>query len=370
MKNVLFITNGHGEDMVAQNIIKALPLDKINVDVLPVVGKGEQYSDLPVKLIGPRIVLPSGGFGLRNYSCLIKDLFSGLIGKTAVQISTLRDRRFNYSLVIAIGDVVPIVYSILTQCPFILVGVNKSAYYKKLAFNYTSLEKWLLRKYCRLTFARDEKTAVSFQKDGIKTMYLGNPLMDGVKGISTEVERSAHFRVRKGKTIGFLPGTRDDAYKNIEDFYKIASLIKQSDKKIKFVLSFPSNLDKKRFSKIKPLIKMKLSNDFLKVLKSSGLIIGLSGTGNEQAAGCGIPVIAFPGRGAQFNSRFAAGQKELLGKALLLLPRDSKLIAKASLRLLRNRKRIRLMGKEGIKRMGKPGASRKIGKIVEKELRF
>jgi len=360
MKNFLFITNGHGEDIVAVQIIKELSKKHLDIDVMPVVGKGDIFKGLGVKMIGPRKALPSGGFGLRNYSYLSKDIFAGLLGKVISQVRVLNNNKWSYSLVIGIGDIVPIIYSMLTGCKFIFLGVNKSEYYKKLAFNYTWIEKKLLKDRCELTLARDRRTANALASYGINAQYVGNPMMDAVK----DIRRSGHRGIGKSRVIGFLPGTRDDAYKNIEDFYKIAWQISLINKKIRFILSIPSTLDRKKLLNIKMPVNIKLSSNFKDVLSRSSIIIGLSGTGNEQAAGIGLPVIAFPGRGAQFNSRFAHGQKELLGDALLLLPRRSETIAKEAVALLKNRKRIVSMGRAGMKRMGGPGATKRIAEII------
>jgi len=359
-KKILFITNGHGEDLVAAQIIDELNHKKLKIDVMPVVGDGRIFRKLNVKIIGPKNLLPSGGFGLRNYGYLFRDLFSGLIPNTIEQMRVLNKNKWEYSLVIGIGDAVPIIYSILTGCRVIIIGMNKSEHYRKLGFNYLWAEKWLLKKYCKLILARDEKTAKALRSFGIKSLYVGNPMMDmGIDKI-----RNPKSEIRN--TIGFLPGTRQDAYNNIEDFYKIAWNIRKLDKKIRFILSFPGTLDISHLKKIKKpdSVKIEISRDFNKVLARSTIVIGLAGTANEQAAGLGIPVIAFPGRGAQFNSRFAHGQKELLGNSLLLLPRRSQLIAKEAVDLIHNRKRMKRMGKAGIKRMGRPGASKKISNII------
>ena len=53
------------------------------------------------------------------------------------------------------------------------------------------------------------------------------------------------------------------------------------------------------------------------LLEGSRICLGLAGTANEQAAGLGRPVVAFPGPGAQFTSKFLAAQKRLLGDALV-----------------------------------------------------
>ena len=361
MKKILFISNGHGEDMITARIIKELKIKDLRVDVLPVVGTGKAFEHLKVNVLGPRRSLPGGGFGMRNFSFFIRDIFSGLFGKIREQIRVLDDNKWGYALVVGVGDIVPIVYSMMTGCKFIFIGVNKSAYYKKLAFNYTWLEKLLLKKYCMMTFTRDVRTETSLQKSGVESTYAGNPMMDLVKpGI-----RGKGSGVRKGKVIGFLPGTRNDAFKNIEDFYKIAWQINKSDKKVKFIMSVPNTLNKNRLLRLKPPVKLEMSGDFNKVLRKSTIIVGLSGTGNEQAAGVGLPVISFPGRGAQYNHKFASGQKELLGDALMLLPRNSEFIAKEALSLLNSGAKRKKMAKAGYSRMGEPGASRKIALVIK-----
>jgi hypothetical protein len=362
MKKLLFITNGHGEDIIAAEIIRNIKSRSIKIDVIPVVGRGNVLSKLKVNIIGPRKALPGGGFGLRNFSFLIKDLFSGLISKVFSQIRTLRRNKGRYDLVVGVGDIVPIIYSIFTECKFIFVGANKSEYYKKFAFNYTGFEKHLLKRYCALTLARDEKTAENLGFAGVKALFVGNPMMDMVRSVA----RGQGSGVRKTKTIGFLPGTRDDAYKNIEDLYRVAEKINKLDKNIAFIMSIPSTLDKERVAKLNRSVNIEQTDDFNKVLGSSNLIIGLAGTGNEQSAGLGIPVIAFPGRGAQYNYKFAKAQKELLGDSLLLMNRNSDNIASEALNILYDKKRASAMSKEGKLRMGKPGASNKIAKMIVK----
>jgi hypothetical protein len=368
MKNLLFITNGHGEDIVAAKIIREIKGRNIKIDVMPVVGHGDAFKGLKVSFIGPKKILPSGGFGLRNYSFLIRDIFAGLLTKAYQQMKLLRKKRGRYDLVIGIGDIVPIFYSVITASPFVFVGVNKSEYYSKLAFNYTSFEKWLLKKHCKLTLARDKRTADALSLEGINTKYVGNPMMDMGKS-EVRSRKSEVMKDTKRKTIGFLPGTRDDAYKNIEDFAKIAWQINKLDKNIRFVLSCPASLDAKKVEQHNKFSDMAVIADFSAVLSASDIIIGLSGTGNEQAAGLGKPVIAFPGRGAQFNSKFAIAQKQLLGDALMLTQRSSEMIAHEAVSLIYDKKRISLMSKAGKVRMGRPGASKKIAEIIVRMLK-
>ena len=65
--SILFICNGHGEDVIASEIIKKL-LAKIknkNIEVLPLVGNGEVFNSIKsnnFRKIGYLKELPSGGF--------------------------------------------------------------------------------------------------------------------------------------------------------------------------------------------------------------------------------------------------------------------------------------------------------------------
>ena len=76
--SLLFICNGHGEDVIASEIIKRL-LKKIknkNIEVLPLVGNGDVFNSIKSKnfrKIGYLKKLPSGGFSNRSLRgfCLI-----------------------------------------------------------------------------------------------------------------------------------------------------------------------------------------------------------------------------------------------------------------------------------------------------------
>ncbi len=351
MKKILFITNGHGEDLVAAEIIKKLS-GKVEVSVLPIVGEGKPFEYLQVKVLGPRKKLPSGGFSLRNLWYLAKDLYAGLIGNRFEQIRILKKFKGKFDLVVAIGDIVPIIGALKVKAPLIFVGVNKSSYYRWFGYNYTSWEKLLLRKHALKVYVRDKATEQDLKNRRIKVKsaeYVGNPLMDCFQYAPRP---SPHVPV----SIGFLPGTREDAKLNLEDFEKIVEEIiemKDPDIQLEFMIA----------TTLQNIPEYMENKSFADVLAQSDLIIGLSGTGNEQAAGSGKPVISFYGRGSQYNKRFAKAQKQLLGEALLLVRhRDPLSVAAEVWQLLRNPAKIEYMGKAGKERMGSTGA---IGKIAE-----
>lgn len=346
MKRILFLTNGHGEDQTAARIIKNLP-QGFDISVYPLVGEGLEFKNLYVKVLEPRRALPGGGFSLRNFWTLPKDLFYGLFTLFHSQMKRLFSLRGQFDLVIAIGDFVPIVGALFTKTPFIFVGVNKSEYYHSLGFNYTFFEKYILKKYAKIVYARDEITAESLKDYGINAIYAGNPLMDGLSAMTNDLPagRQANLKMsNEGHIIGFLPGTREgDIGKNLEDFRKIQIELKKIDKNLKFLTAYKDP-----------------DHTFEDIIFNSDIVIGLSGTGNEQAAGIGKPVVAFIGRGSQYNKKFANAQKQLLGEALALTRRDPIKVAEEVWEILNDKQRQEYMAETGKKRMGDAGSVEKI----------
>ena len=357
MKKILFITNGHGEDLVAAEMIKRLQ-GKTHLLVLPLVGEGKIYDNLEAVVIGPKRILPSGGFSLRNLWHLPADLYAGLIGNTLEQFGILKDIKNWIDLTVGIGDIMPILGARRVKSPFIFVGVNKSSYYKTFGSNYTPWEKLLLQKNASKVFVRDKVTETDLRTQGIKIAnaeYVGNPLMDCIHTTTHKLEEAQTSSLGlEYKTIGFLPGTRGDARINLEDFEKITECLihmKVPEIELKFLTA----------TNLKTIPEYMERKSFPQLLLGSDLIVGLSGTGNEQAAGSGLPVLSFYGRGSQYNKKFAEAQKQLLGDALYLVKDNDPLpIAAEIWHLLRNPERMQQMGLVGKERMGSPGAVQKI----------
>ena len=76
--SILFICNGHGEDVIASEIIKRLlkTIENKNIEVLPLVGKGDAFNSIQSKnfrKIGYLKELPSGGFSNQSLKgfCLL-----------------------------------------------------------------------------------------------------------------------------------------------------------------------------------------------------------------------------------------------------------------------------------------------------------
>ena len=100
VKRLLVVSNGHGEDLEAAQILGALPPDDVALSAFPLVGLGSAYPSR-VTLLDPRRDFPSVGFGLRaGWTTLYADLASGWLGFWQRQRQTLRAQRGRIDLVI------------------------------------------------------------------------------------------------------------------------------------------------------------------------------------------------------------------------------------------------------------------------------
>lgn len=370
-KKILFITNGHGEDAVALEIIKHLSRADatIQVSALPLVGSGEVFKKKQINVIGNPKNLPSGGFSFRNLKYFWQDLRSGLLSNLFKNIGALINNRREFDLVIGVGDIISLIFSKFIRAPFIFVGVNKSSYYTFTGYDYTFIEKWLMKKCAKKVYARDALTQEEIKNEGIEAEFVGNPLMD-------TIDFELKLDINPNKTyISLLPGSHDDAGMNLDDLIEVARTIKQlyHEKEIEFLVPAPPSLHTELLDTARknqnlnpqdkqyPNVKI-LNGHFGASLQAAKIVIGLAGTANEQAVGLLKPVVSFPGRGSQYTQKFAEAQKQLLGKGLMLTTKEK--AAQMVTNLLKNEAQIARMTEEGKNRMVKSDACEKIAQYL------
>ncbi|MCF8009201.1 MAG: lipid-A-disaccharide synthase-related protein [Halanaerobiales bacterium] len=382
MEKIFIVSNGHGEDMIAAKLIRSLLKkdNSIDIKVLPIVGEGKYFNNLPLDLIGPKTKLPSGGFARNSVLNFFKDIKSGLVSKTYRQIKTLRKIKNKVDITIVIGDIYALVLTGLFKGgKVIFLPTAKSEYIN----GHYKIEKYLMKRYAEMVLPRDKKTEDNLNEYGLKTNYFGNLMMDcfDINNID--------FKLREDSfKVGLLPGSREDSYRNLIDFIKVIDQlekIKKSTfdfltpvtgdfsldilvKKIKdigwkVIDKDSEHIKLQLISKSKNSIISIIHNGFGDVLAQSEVFIGMAGTANEQAVGMGKPVITFPGTGLQFNFEFAADQKMLLGDGVKLIKRDFKKVAYALVELLEDEEEYLKRSKAGQSRMGKRGA---VDKTAEK----
>ena len=376
IKNLMFISNGHGEDMMTSKLIEALLKEtslELDISVLPIVGTGDSFESLPVEILGPRKTLPSGGFARNSWQNLWEDIKAGLLVNTFRQIKELRKQKNNKELSVVVGDVyILLLTGLFLGGDILFIPTAKSEYIN----GHYKIEKYLMKKYANLVLPRDQKTKEDLVENGINAEFNGNLMMDcfEIKSIDFGLEPDSI-------KIGILPGSREEAYDNMLDFMKvIEELEKLKKENYEFLVAVAGNFSiaklKNKLDKVNWHIKEKsgknvklqifspnelskisiIYNGFGDVLDQAELFLGMAGTANEQAVGLGKPVVTFPGTGAQFDYEFAADQKRLLGDGVKFVDRNFVNVAYSIIELLEDDEEYKKRSEIGQQRMGERGA--------------
>ncbi|BDA39664.1 lipid-A-disaccharide synthase-related protein [Candidatus Atelocyanobacterium thalassae] len=404
---ILAISNGHGEDIIAISIIKKLMTysEVSQIVALPLVGEGHAFKQNQIPIIGKVSVMPSGGFNQQT-SELLRDVNKGLINLTYQQYQVIYQWGKKDGVILAVGDILPLFFAWLSNTNFVFIGVAKSEYYVRdekgwlsstLKVNrcfksiYYPWERWLMKSAkCKGVFVRDTLTAVNLNKLKISAHFLGNPMMDDFSD-AKQTYRNIHLDKIK---ILLLPGSRTpETLRNWTLILQSVQTILESFPKKSFLflsaiapslncIPFRQELIKHNWKsqildrsyinfKDSQALQFQKENATLiltqfaynECLQLSNLGIAMAGTATEQFVGLGKPVISFPGEGPQFTRQFAEKQTCLLGPSVILTekPKD---ISEALRKLLSDKELINNLNKNGKKRMGKPGASRKIAECL------
>ena len=396
--SLLFICNGHGEDVIASEIIKRL-LKKIknrNIEVLPLVGNGDIFNTIKSKnfrKIGHLKELPSGGFSNQSLKGFLLDLLAGFLIDNFKNFLLVKQKLKHNCKIIAVGDFLPLLYAWSSECEFSFIGTPKSDhtwssgpgwdlsdfYHKLKGSEWDPWEMFLMKSpRCKNLIMRDKITANNLYKKNIDAKYLGNPMMDFVNVSNDKISNIISFN-----RIILLVGSRyPEAFKNLDNFlYCLQDFDFSKDLIILLPLSINANLiqiqsylNKYGFIK-QSKVKFLIDEDSVWKKKDQYVVIGKgkfnswanmaevglsnAGTATEQIAGLGIPSLSLPGPGPQFTKAFAKRQSRLLGGSVLVCKNKKILLKRLSL-LLREKVNRLEQAKIGQKRMGKSGASKKI----------
>ena len=268
---LLVLSNGHGEDGIATRIIEQLCIiaDKLEIQALPIVGTGYAYSKLGIEIIGEVQQMPSGGFIYMGGNPLWEDLNDGLIALTLKQIKTVRQWGKSGGVVLAVGDIVPLLFAWMSGCNYAFVGTAKSDYYlrdaqgewlsqtswweRRLGSVYLPWERWLLsRKRNLAAFPRDTLTTDILKRSEIKAYDLGNPMMDGFS-LSNRQKPIPHFQGNLSPSplsILLLPGSRmPEALRNWQQIISAVSEVIREfpERELLFLAAIAPSLNSKAF---------------------------------------------------------------------------------------------------------------------------
>lgn len=390
-KKLLFISNGHGEDAIATSIIREyLEIKENDVFAFPLVGEGDAYNKIGVNVVGPRKTMPSEGLsGWTNPVNCIKDLKQGLVNLFARQGKFLQDIRGNVSVVVAVGDILPVIMAqLFVKKSIVFIGTAKSDYVS----GYYWWERIWLRN-CAKVFTRDEETKNSLRLGNIPAYYEGNAMMDNLE------PRGVDFGIKEDEiVITFLPGSRENAYNDFSIMLAAIERLSKEPLKFRFLTAIPGSLNIDRIKGVIPLQRWSemsnmISHDngvvgeyslkertdggitlllikgyFADILSACRLVIGQAGTGNEQAAGLGKPVIAFDPLAGKELKWYRRRQKKLLGDAVSVVLNVPEIIAKEAMAIITDRDKEQVMIKTGKTRMGEPGASLRMAESIKELL--
>ena len=392
-RKVLFISNGHGEDLNAVQIVKALRQQQPQSEIgaMPIVGQGNAYRNLNIDIIGPTESLPSGGFVYNDRFKLLDDIRSGLFTLLWRQIRATRKYGRDCDAIFAIGDVVVLLGAYLTGKPYMAFIVSSSAYYEN-RMQFPRLTDWLLKSdRCRQIFTRDRYTAKMLNQQGYdKAIFVGFPAMDALEITGKNLQLSPDLPL-----VALLPGSRlPEAGTNLQLLLDLAiattSLFPNG---IQFCAAVTPNLCLPDPTGMIPLqqvaeqqgweyhptgylthpqhqIALRCIYDaFSDILHQCDLVVGMAGTAIEQAVGLGKPIIQIPGAGPQFTYTFAEAQMRLLGSSIQTIgtkPATADTISQAAqaiYRTLEDREYLAQCRQNGLERIGGAGGGDAMARI-------
>lgn len=419
---LLCLSNGHGEDVIAVRILQELQHHPAAPELaaLPLVGEGRAYTQLDVPIIGSVRTMPSGGFIYMEGRQLLRDLQGGLLQHTWAQFKAIRRWGKRGGVILAVGDIVPLLFAWLSGAPYVFVGTAKSEYYLRDEAGwlpnrsrwegwsgsvYLPWERWLMgHRRCKAVFPRDKLTTEILQQWSIPAFDLGNPMMDGIgRDNSAPIfyEPDAELKeMQRSLIVTLLPGSRaPEAYENWQQIVRaVAGLMDTfSDRSLLFfgAIAPALSLDPLRQtleaqgwveqSPESTVSNLQLNDptaltftqknaaliltqdDYNICLLKGDCCIAMAGTATEQFVGLGKPAIAIPGKGPQFTPAFAEAQTRLLGPSLILVEQPDK-VAGVVQQLLRDPDWLQLISENGHQRMGQPGAAARIANCLMERL--
>ncbi len=120
MSRILLISNGHGEDLSASLLGRELLNRQQWVEALPLVGAGAAYRRAGLGMIGQTRNFSTGGLGYTSLRGRLTELWQGQVQYLFGRILTLVRHRNDYALVVAVGDLVPVLAAWLSGRPVVV----------------------------------------------------------------------------------------------------------------------------------------------------------------------------------------------------------------------------------------------------------
>ncbi len=360
---ILVMANGNGEDAIAAEMIKRLPVGT-TVEAWPMIGTGKAYDGI-CDTVGPRAMVPSEGW--RHTSGNLKrDVKGGALGAILPGIRFLKSARGRYAKVVAVGDGVSPLLCFLAGLPIdIYLDVFKSGY----AHTYNGFERFVLKRTATTVFCRDDMLAETLMQAGIDGRSAGNVMLDTVPHGSYDMAARRSHKL----AVTLLPGSRATTGESLKTQISAIMRVPQNLRPDVFValaggidpgdladetgmtLFGPTGTEKSdRGALVGHGLHLHLAQGVLgNLIEGSDLVLSQAGTATQQALGLGKPVITFD-RADNRRKRMQDEQK-LMGESRILTPPGIQPLADALVRLLQDDAERQRRGAIGPRRLGGPG---------------
>ncbi|MCX5950058.1 MAG: lipid-A-disaccharide synthase-related protein [Cyanobacteria bacterium] len=381
---LLVLSNGHGEELIALQLMRALKARQpgLQLLVMPLVGMGSAFDRAErqglLTRYGPRRPLPSGGFSNQSVSGLLQDLGAGLAQLSWRQWRLVRRWGQTGGPVLAVGDLLPLLLAWAGGGPYGFVGTPKSdytwrspppagwraspladAYHRAKGSEWDPWE-WALmgRPRCRLVAVRDALTARGLRGHRVRAFAPGNPMMDGLGALPAGPggDRPAGLA---GQALTVLV-----ALGSLPSPQQLAPLLEGAGFRPQAV---PAGSGAASAWGRGPVRLLLGPHQFGPWAPLAEVGLATAGTATEQLVGLGVPALSLPGPGPQFKAGFARRQSRLLGGAVEPCHSSADLAQKL-ITLLDDGPRRRQLGAIGMGRMGPPGGSDRLAALVQAHL--
>ena len=393
MARLLLLSNGHGEDLSGALLGQALKAKGHDVEALPLVGRGNPYSEATIPLVGRTREFSTGGLGYTTFRGRLTELIQGQVIYLLRRLLRLIRIAGRYDLVVVIGDVIPVMAAWLCHRPVATYLVAYSSHYEgKLRLPWPC-GNCLKSQRFKAVFSRDALTALDLSEQlKREVVFVGNPFMDSVLSPNNRLPYAK-------RRLGLLPGSRRPELEH--NLVLLLGVIEQipisqhspGDLEIDLALvgalgddhlnniaqshgwslvlgqySSPARLEKGGRQ-----IQVRRQG-FTSVLLGSDLLLCMAGTAAEQAVGMAKPVLQLPGQGPQFTAGFAEAQRRLLGPTVFcaaapyegeeLLRETAKLAVELLERSVNDPDLRRDCRKQAMQRLGPKGGGSKMAGLI------
>lgn len=345
MSAVLLLSNGHGEDLSAAAIGRQLRERGIAVEALPLVGQGQAYRQAGIPVLGPTRDFSTGGLGYTSLAARLTDLREGQLTYLLRLLGRLLRRRRRYRLVVAVGDLVPVLGAWLSGRAAVVYLVAYSSHYEgRLRLPWPC--GWLLRRErFGAVWSRDRLTAEDLSAQlGRPVQFLGNPFLDAL--LAATPEPPVAEQAVAVQAVAVLPGSRlPEALANLALLLQVLEQLPPAPRpQPRLRAALVGALSAEAIAAMAAPLGWRLEQPatapagspaalvrgerrlelhwgaFSRVLAASDLVLAMSGTASEQAVALARPVLQLAGHGPQFTAGFAEAQRRLLGAGVVCAP--------------------------------------------------